>query len=58
MDGGDSASARENGIHTQSDSVKETRRNGKEADDRYFDEAVQGSQLNRLSFLREEALSG
>ena len=55
-DGGYSASALGYGIHTESDSLEELRRNVKEAVDCYFDETMRRPKLIRLHFVREEVL--
>ncbi|MCY3605579.1 MAG: 2-oxoisovalerate dehydrogenase [Gammaproteobacteria bacterium] len=56
-DGGYSASALGYGIHTQGDSVKELRRNVKEAVDCYFDETMTRPRVIRLHFVRDEVLA-
>lgn len=56
VDGGYSASVLGYGIHTQGDSVKEIRRNVKEAVDRYFDDTKPRPKLIRLHFVRNEVL--
>ncbi len=56
-DGGYSASALGYGIHTQSDSIEELRRNVKEAVDCYFDETMTRPRLIRLHFVRDEVLA-
>ena len=56
-DGGYSASALGYGIHTQSNSIEELRRNVKEAVDCYFDETMTRPRLIRLHFVRDEVLA-
>ena len=56
VDGGYSASALGYGIHTQGDSVKEIRRNVREAVDCYFDETMAKPRIIRLHFVRDEIL--
>ena len=56
-DGGYSASALGYGIHTQGDSIKELRRNVKEAVDCYFDETMTRPRVIRLHFVRDEVLA-
>ena len=56
LDGGYSASALGFGIHTQSDTLDELRRNVKEAVDCYFDDAMERPRLIRLHFVRDEVL--
>ncbi len=53
LDGGYSASALGHGIHTQSNSVEELRRNVKEAVDCYFDDTRPRPELIRLHFVRD-----
>ena len=56
VDGRYSASSLGYGIHTESDSLEELRRNVKEAVDCYFDETMRRPKLIRLHFVREEVL--
>ena len=57
VDGGYSASALGYGIHTQSDSPEELRRNVMEAFDCYFDEAMERPHIVRLHFVRDEIIA-
>ena len=56
-DGGQSASALGFGIHTQADTIGDLHRNVREAVDCYFDDCMDGSQLIRLHFVRDEVLA-
>lgn len=57
VDGGYSASALGYGIHTQGDSLKEIRRNVREAFDCYFDETMERPNIIRLHFVRDEIMA-
>ncbi len=56
VDNGYSASTPENGIHTQSDSLDEIRRNVKEAVDCCFDESIPPPEMIWMHFVRDEVL--
>ena len=56
LDGGYSASALGFGIHTQGDSLDDLRHNVREAEDCYFDDAMERPRLIRLHFVKDEVL--
>lgn len=57
VDGGYSASALGYSIHTQGDSVKDIRRNVREAVDCHFDETMERPSVIRLHFVRDEIMA-
>ena len=56
-DGGYTASALGDGIHTQGESLDELRANVKEAVDCYFEETMESPKVIRLHFVRDEVLA-
>ena len=57
IEGGFTASALGESIHTQGDSLPELRRNVREAVETHFDETMEMPRVIRLHFVRDEAFA-